>query len=93
VPNDDGIFPHQNVFNQQPYDSLALSDSKRFSSAAQAGNGDSVVSKMLKAGARVNARSTRGETALMASAVTGNRQTANSTTTVPWSFRPAAVQS
>src|SRR5271163_2697014 len=37
VPNGDGIFPHQNVFNQQPYDSLALSDSKRFSSAAQAG--------------------------------------------------------
>jgi ankyrin repeat protein len=55
--------------------------------------GDSVVSEMLKAGAKVNARSTRGETALMASAVTGNRQTANSTTTVPWSFRPAAVQS
>src|SRR5271155_6242344 len=24
VPNGDGIFPHQNVFNQQPYDSLAL---------------------------------------------------------------------
>jgi TonB family protein len=33
--------------------------------------GDSVVSEMLKAGARVNAHSTRGETALMASAVTG----------------------
>ena len=33
--------------------------------------GDSVVSQMLKAGAKVNARSTRGETALMASAVTG----------------------
>ena len=33
--------------------------------------GDSAVSEMLKAGAKVNARSTRGETALMASAVTG----------------------
>lgn len=33
--------------------------------------GDSVVNEMLKAGANVNARSTRGETALMASAVTG----------------------
>lgn len=33
--------------------------------------GDSVVSEMLKAGADVNARSKRGETALMASAVTG----------------------
>jgi Gram-negative bacterial TonB protein C-terminal/Ankyrin repeats (3 copies) len=33
--------------------------------------GDSVVSEMLKAGANANARSNRGETALMASAVTG----------------------
>jgi TonB family protein len=33
--------------------------------------GPSVVSEMLKAGAEVNARSNRGETALMASAVTG----------------------
>ncbi|MBB5062316.1 TonB family protein [Granulicella mallensis] len=33
--------------------------------------GESVVSEMLKAGANVNARSRRGETALMASAVTG----------------------
>ncbi len=33
--------------------------------------GDSVVSEMLKAGAKVNERSARGETALMASAVTG----------------------
>ena len=33
--------------------------------------GNSVVSEMLKAGANVNARSKRGETALMASAVTG----------------------
>jgi hypothetical protein len=33
--------------------------------------GDSVVSEMVKAGAKVNARSWRGETALMASVVTG----------------------
>jgi hypothetical protein len=33
--------------------------------------GDSLVSEMLEAGAKVNARSKRGETALMASAVTG----------------------
>jgi hypothetical protein len=33
--------------------------------------GDSFVNEMLKAGAKVNARSKRGETALMASAVTG----------------------
>jgi len=33
--------------------------------------GESVVSEMLKAGAKVNARSTRGETALTASAATG----------------------
>ncbi len=33
--------------------------------------GESLVSEMLKAGAEVHARSKRGETALMASAVTG----------------------
>src|SRR6266568_6585973 len=36
VTNGDGIFPHQNVLNQKPYDSLALSDAKRFRGTAQA---------------------------------------------------------
>ena len=36
MPNGDGVFPYQNVFNQEPYDSLALSDTKRFSGIAQA---------------------------------------------------------
>ena len=36
MTNGDGIFPHQNVFNQKPYDSLALSDTKRFGGTAQA---------------------------------------------------------
>ena len=36
VTNGDGIFCHQNVLNQKPYDSLALSDAQRFRGTAQA---------------------------------------------------------
>src|SRR5256885_16787247 len=36
VTNGDGIFSHQNVFDQEPHDSLALSDTKRFSGTTQA---------------------------------------------------------
>src|SRR5712664_1794721 len=37
VANGDGVVPHQNVFDHEPYDSLALCDIKRLSSTAQAG--------------------------------------------------------
>ena len=37
MANGDGVVPHQNFFNHEPHDSLALDDIKRFSGAAQAG--------------------------------------------------------
>ena len=37
VTNGDRIFADQNLFNQEAHDSLAFQDTKRFSSAAQAG--------------------------------------------------------
>src|ERR1700730_15982347 len=36
VTNGDGVVPHQDVFDHEPYDSLALRDIKRLSSTAQA---------------------------------------------------------
>ena len=36
MTNGDGIFPHQNLFHQEPHDALALRDTKRFRSTAQA---------------------------------------------------------
>src|SRR6516225_4343021 len=37
MANGNGIVPDQDIFDHEPYDSLALSDAKRFSSGAQAG--------------------------------------------------------
>ena len=37
MANGDGVIPHKNFFNHEPYDALALNDTKRFSGAAQAG--------------------------------------------------------
>src|SRR5712692_6317650 len=37
VTNGDGVVPHQDIFDQEPYDSLALRDIKRLSHTAQAG--------------------------------------------------------
>ena len=39
MANGDVSFSHQNVFDHEPYDSLAFSDIKRFSSTAQASQG------------------------------------------------------
>ncbi len=36
MANGDGVVPHQDVFHDEPYDSLAFPNSKRFSSTAQA---------------------------------------------------------
>src|SRR5246500_422437 len=36
VTNGDGVVPHQNVFNHEPHNALALSDTKRFGGTAQA---------------------------------------------------------
>ena len=36
VTNGDGVVPHQDVFDHEPYDSLAFRDIKRLSSTAQA---------------------------------------------------------
>ncbi len=36
MANGDGVVSHQNVFDHEPYDSLALSDTKRLRSTAQA---------------------------------------------------------
>ena len=37
VTNGDSVVPHQNVFDHEPDNSLAFSDTKRFCSTAQAG--------------------------------------------------------
>ena len=37
MANGDGVIPHKNFFNHEPYDALALNDTKRFRGAAQAG--------------------------------------------------------
>jgi hypothetical protein len=37
MANGNGVVPDQNLFDHEAYDSLALSDTKRFSSRAQAG--------------------------------------------------------
>src|SRR5258708_15719400 len=39
VTNGDGVVPHQDIFDHEPYDSLALRDIKRLSRTAQAGEG------------------------------------------------------
>src|SRR5439155_26755712 len=36
VTDGDGVVPHQNVFNHEPHNALALSDTKRFGGTAQA---------------------------------------------------------
>jgi hypothetical protein len=36
VTNGDGVVPHQDVFNHEPHNALALSDTKRFGGTAQA---------------------------------------------------------
>jgi hypothetical protein len=36
VTNGDGVVPHQNVFNHEPHNALALRDTKRFGGTAQA---------------------------------------------------------
>ena len=37
MANDNSVVPYQDIFDHEPYDSLALSDTKRFRSSAQAG--------------------------------------------------------
>ena len=37
VTNGDGVVPYQDIFDHEPYDSLALRDIKRLSRTAQAG--------------------------------------------------------
>src|SRR6202011_1425071 len=37
MANGNGVVPHQDVFDHEPHDSLALSDTKRLRSTAQAG--------------------------------------------------------
>jgi hypothetical protein len=37
VPNGDSVFPYQNVFDYEPYDSLTLRDTQRIGHPAQAG--------------------------------------------------------
>jgi len=37
MANGNGVVPDQDIFDHEPYDSLALSDTKRFRSSAQAG--------------------------------------------------------